>query len=855
MDVTYDSRCFYDGDKPVWLVSGAMHYFRIPGELWEDRIEKAKLAGLNCIETYIAWNMHEPEEGRFDFTGDQDIDRFFSLVEKAGMYIIVRPGPYICAEWDNGGFPAWLTCKPGIRPRENDPLYLSYADRFFDRLLPIIADHQVTRGGKVILVQNENEYFYEDRPGGEEYLTHLNDKLRSSGIDVPIIACNGWKVPIPDTIECVNTWHEIANPIEAMRKVQPDTPKMVTEFWDGTYDVWCQPPGDKGKTSAEVVRRCCEAIGVGSMWNYYMWHGGTNFGFYAGQLFPHTRDIGTVTTSYDYYAPLSEFGGSTKLYLATKTANWMARNLGGFLCNADPVTPASTVDGPFLLQEMKSADGSLLVVRTQTDNQPEKAADLHLPDGTKLTVDISDYEAAVLPVNLKINGFTLDYLNGCLFSMEPLMIFGRAGSDGVVSIDGRVTRFTFPANDQPVVIGDVIVLSTEGVEHTWIMPDGSTVYGEGNFPEESGRAPVTATSQPPVLINWVTYSGFGPLNNEGDWIGIDAPISMDEIGHYFGYGWYRCEVECGADTDTSIYFPNASDRLLIFHNGEYAGTWGKGLGAETGPFPLSLRSGHNDLIFLADNMGRPNTGRKVGMKKGIWSVPGLDWETVPNPQTTIPAGGVPDEAKGQWELKTCWVDLESGCRSVVWDVDLDAGESMHLSISELQEYSYVLVNGELAHYHVALGSAISDFGFNEFDLREFVKPGANRVELRMLGRADESVPERVALYKYRTDARLDGRWSFMPFDPDQASDGDGSHHPLRVHRASFKSTGDYLPLFVNFSSLSKGQVYLNGRPLGRYWSVGPHTHLYIPEPWVLDDNELIIFEEQDAGADGVRLEY
>ncbi|MHB1455747.1 MAG: beta-galactosidase [Armatimonadota bacterium] len=857
--VSFDSRCFYDGDTPVWLVSGALHYFRVPAGLWEDRIRKAKLAGLNCIETYIAWNVHEPVEGEFIFEGDYDVDRFFTLVEQAGMYIIARPGPYICAEWDNGGFPAWLTCKPGIKTREYDKTYLYYADRFFDELLPIITRHQISNGGRVILMQNENEYFYEGRPTGEDYLRHLNNKLRGSGIDVPIIACNGRKVPIPDTVETINTWQEVASQVEFMRKAQPETPKLLTEFWDGTFSQWGHPSEYGGHTPASVTRRCMESIGCSAMWNYYMWFGGTNFGYYGGQVFPNNGDLGAITTSYDYHAPLSEPGGMTDLYRATKTMNWMAQNLSPFLCGADPVKPSASCGGGFILQEMKSDMGSLIIIRTEVDAQEQKSVCLNLKDGKILPINITDYEAAVLPYGFRteIDGkkCVIDYANGSILSLEPLIIFGHHDTEGVICVNAAETHFTYPEDDKPMTLstsaGDIIVLSTEGAEHLWFLDDGSIVWQDLDFPIEQ---PVTP-SMPPVFEGWTTYTDFSTMNGTAAWREIETPASMDELGCLLGYGWYRCRFTSVEETSTTLYFPEANDRLLVFLNGSYLCTWGKGSGAMSTPAPITFPKGANELVILADNMGRPNTGRKVGEKKGIGRSPGLDWQVVPNPHKTVEANGIPAEAQNQWELKTCWTNLESGFRSVIWDVDLGSEESLHLSISGLPEYAFVLVNGKLAFYHVALMSAYSDFGYEEFHLKEHLQPGMNHIELRMLGREDDSVPDGMTLYKYATNDVLRGDWSFTPFDVSQASLGITPSHPLRIHRSTFASNGGNVPLYITFDTMGKGHVYLNGRALGRYWNIGPHRRLYIPETWVEDTNEVVIFEEEGRLPDRIVLEY
>jgi beta-galactosidase len=177
-------RDFLLDGRPVQLLSGALHYFRVHPDHWADRIDKARRLGLNTIETYIAWNAHAPKPGMFDLTGGLDLDRFLRLIAEAGMYAIVRPGPYICAEWDNGGLPTWLFRDPEVGVRRYEPRYLAAVRDYLEQALGVVAPHQVDRGGPVVLVQVENEYgaFGDDK----RYLAALVDRTRAAGITVPL---------------------------------------------------------------------------------------------------------------------------------------------------------------------------------------------------------------------------------------------------------------------------------------------------------------------------------------------------------------------------------------------------------------------------------------------------------------------------------------------------------------------------------------------------------------------------------------------------------------------------------------------------------------------------------------------
>ena len=170
--------------KPVQMISGTIHYFRVHPELWRDRIEKAKMMGLNAIETYLCHNLHEPHKGEFDFSGMLDFERFLDEIHRAGLYAIVRPGPYICAEWENGGLPPWLSVEPGIDFRCSNPAFLEANDRYLNKVLPMVKKHLYTAGGPVVMMQIENEYgsYGKDR----NYLEHIRQVYLRNGIDVPL---------------------------------------------------------------------------------------------------------------------------------------------------------------------------------------------------------------------------------------------------------------------------------------------------------------------------------------------------------------------------------------------------------------------------------------------------------------------------------------------------------------------------------------------------------------------------------------------------------------------------------------------------------------------------------------------
>lgn len=302
--------------KPHRILSGALHYFRVHPDLWADRIHKARLMGLNTIETYVAWNAHAPHRGEWNVEGGLDLARFLDLVAAEGMHAIVRPGPYICAEWDNGGLPAWLFRDTSVGVRRMEPAYIAAVTEFLERVYEIVVPRQVDVGGPVILVQIENEYgaYGSDK----EYLAELVRVTRDAGITVPLTTIDQ---PEPDmlrdgSLPGLHLTGSFGSRTEerfaTLREFQPTGPLMCMEFWDGWFDDWgthhhTTPPEE----SAEAL----EAIlAVGGSVNFYMFHGGTNFGLTNG-----ANDKGryaAIATSYDYDAPLDEAGNPTAKFYA-----------------------------------------------------------------------------------------------------------------------------------------------------------------------------------------------------------------------------------------------------------------------------------------------------------------------------------------------------------------------------------------------------------------------------------------------------------------------------------------------------------------------------------------------------------
>lgn len=610
---------FIINGKPTFLTSGDMPYARIPRELWRDRLWRAKQMGFNCIQTYVFWNATEGREGQWDFSDNLDLDAWLSTIQDMGMYAIVRVGPYSCAEWDHGGFPAWLSIKPGMTLRDSGP-FLPYADQHLAVVEKIVAKHQINHGGNVILVQLENEdphgWGMDDR---FPYLKHLYDQARVNGLEIPLF---------------LSGLHHGAEPSGEHPYPVGASPWFTTEFWTGWIGKWGDM--DPGMLN-EKVRGTWKIIAFGgSGYDYYVVHGGTNFG-YSGDSFEAT---------YDYSAPIGESGQFHNLYYPARRAAMFAQSFASLLTGShdDPGFARSENPGPRVTTRTNPTEGSIIFV----DNFQQKVVASNLPE---VAPDAGAYHApsadekGILSTRIKAGSLTLPQtgslnvapeeprtilvnipwtakscfayvcsnvlLRQAIGDVDYWVCYGAPGDAGEAQLQHATSsgalpppiEFTYPADNSvkeiPMDSGDgrkavFLVMNTDTTKTTWVAngklyigpsfvhEDGSvefpTAGGSGEVYSAAGKtaisgAPATAPELP-ALTAW-TWRDAAREREPGydvkGWGKSEGPQAMESYdGFENRYGWYRTVFHRDAAGQLSLHFAGQSGAFSVFLNGQPA---------------------------------------------------------------------------------------------------------------------------------------------------------------------------------------------------------------------------------------------------------------------------------------------
>ncbi|HEX4052683.1 MAG TPA: beta-galactosidase [Tepidisphaeraceae bacterium] len=824
--IRYDNQCFIINGKDTFLYSGSFHYFRCPKPLWAARFQKMKEAGLNCVETYVAWNWHErqPPASLDDFSKIDmtDLTDWLDMaINQFGFYVILRPGPYICAEWDGGGYPQWLvTKKPADAPknwlRSDDPVYLDWCKHWYTAAAKAAVPFQITHrpAGQpgVILWQIENEYNYADFPATVKLhqLQALAHDSRDLGIDVPLITCMTndplYKTDpflVQNVVECRNTYPGF-NPRNELRDItildryQPEKPKMITELQGGWFsDVGNKLSSQMGFTPEQITHVTLLAWAHGyTGTNYYMMFGGTNLGDWAAAW---------KTTTYDYAAPIREWGGVGPRYFAVQAmANFLKNHavqlerssqIGGS-DDAEDLTDVSTV-------VRQASDGSRFLFIFNNDRDDSARGTLHVATGGikgDLNYDLAPFDAKIL-----------------------------------------------------------------------YLPPDQTDPAKGQWYPQ----PVPPPQRPTDLPADVSITGVrrqvdpGPATDS--WRDLPDGASVEDAGIFDRrYVFYRSDSFGATSALTSLTTRLAGQDSFIAQLNDTrldVQRYGRELVAANWP---AQSNGDSRLLLLYENGGRANGGDDMNARCGLRDLSVGAHLALPHtltnwkirPENSDPAPDIAaDLDDSSWSVTRVGraYQVRPGNAAVFrTTVDLKPQEltTPHfLVFGQLAEQRRVYVNGK----EVAAQTE------PRFDVTSMLRAGANSVAVYVkAGRSRTGIgngveletgksPDAVALHwqisgetvgaagKWQDPALDDSKWETVKLSPAEtaaASADPSGNVPVNLvwYRLRFDLPSPnphvWVPWKLHLEATGNGFIYLNGHALGRWWEVGPQQDFYLPECWL-----------------------
>jgi beta-galactosidase len=904
--VTLDGRSFMIDGRRVWLVSGRVPYARLPRETWGDRIHAAKLAGLNTIETPVFWNRHEVRPGRFDFTGDNDLRHFVDLVGKAGMYCILGLGPFIDSAWEFGGLPPWLaeTSKGALRTTGGP--FLEASSRFITAVADQIRGWQVTSpgtAGPVLVLQCEHEWTCGHEGLAHSYLGELTRYIREAGLNLPIVNANNLWQGVEGQIDGWAGGEDLLPTMRQLVSVRPTQPRLVIDMPLANPDVW-------GREQAEPVspwmlqRRLAEVLAGGGQFNISTFCGGTNFGFYGGRL-PDGPDS-FATTSAEAGAVITADGRHGPAWSAVRRLAHAASRFGRVFANLDPAyqpislrPPAALAAGkkgrasascPAVVHCVGPQGGAAFLFR---DDDTQLELPLLLPEGSTLPVPFGQQLVVwcLFGVNITARA-RLDYANICALGSvgQVLVCFGPAGATAHLSVNGSPIEAQVPTDASPAILDHegltLVILNEEAADSTFmtedavyvgvagLAPDGSPlplpgsrsstrIGADGKHKQHHAEAPRSRPGNGrPTLGAWsmATTDDYAD-GTSARYAAIDGPADLARLGSAYGYGWYRLGFKADATRRAHLVFPFSADRLHLFCDGKAAGVTGVGPGAEREAV-VGLKKGQQQLVVLVENFGRFSGGANLSEHKGLFG-PVYEVEAVKPAKPKIISGppvNILEFRSPLWEVSEG--DTTSPER-LTWVLQHRRRTPLLLSFDQLPASALLLLNDKPVAYLDRSGPR------SVVLTEEQLSRGNNTIQIALAGHSETDEEYRqlasgVRFAEGTVDLTTEGEMAFAKWEAPAASAFSLKHstrHGPAWWRTSL-SMDRPADVYLEPLGLTKGQAYVNGRHLGRYFvataegkAVPPQSRYLIPGSWLKagESNELTVFDEHGGNPSRCRV--
>lgn len=663
--INFDGRGFLVHGKRTYLVAGEFQYPRTPRALWRDRLLRIKRAGYNTVQTYVFWSYHEPTKGRFEFTGEKDLNAYLNLVHSLGLYAIIRIGPYVNAEWDSGGLPVWLRFEPGLRPMTDNAPFYAAVTPYLNKIAPILAANQINHGGPILMVQLENEHTLPGGGGGgtdlsDPYYSWYYKKARAMGLEVPLFfsGLNHSDDPAGDS------------PFDTSLRTSP---WFSTEFWTGWYGVYGVEPG-RGKKLERATWHVLANGGAG--YTHYTMAGGTDF---------DTSNNDQQAASYDFGSPIGQAGDLRATYYYCKRAALFATSFQNLLANSvakDGGDGAEATGDHIQITHRKGPVGEALFL----NNHSAKSA------ATQLTIGAQTYPAAgpftlapgeIVPLLRGYQvapGVSLTLAAARILGMTrfgaltTLVVYGNpnepaelhfaaaharkvgAASGLTVTATEAILKTLIPSSQPRVTVFQagrqtvrVLTMTAALADHTWFLNDGALIacgpdyIGEAEtlpdgtvrlaternslaplptrplptllYTSDIKQSPLTLTPittpnakrasvNPPILGPWQADTSLPfvqPAYNDTGWKASAEPLQMGADGDYGAYAWYRTTVNVPAAGAYQLNFSNGGDWVSGFVNGKHAASF---FMPSNRHIALDLNAGPNKLAFLTAHYGR-----------------------------------------------------------------------------------------------------------------------------------------------------------------------------------------------------------------------------------------------------------
>jgi len=903
--VTHDGRSFMLDSRRIWLVSGQIPYTRLARDVWADRIHAAKQAGLNTIETPVFWNRHEPRPGKFDFSGDNDLKHFISLIGRAGMHCILGLGPYVGSEWDMGGLPPWLLESPTTVFRTQNAPFLEAASRFITAVAEQVRSLQATAsgvGGPIVLVECESDWTCGHETLANSYIGELIRYVREAGLSVPIINSNNLWQGVEGQIDGWSGTQDLLSTSRQLASVRTSHPRVVIDFAIAKPLMWGRP--EPAPVPPMVTqRRLAEALAGGAQYNMRPFSGGTNFGFSGGRSEGAADEF--MCAEFGRGAPISASGQHGECYNAVRRLNHFASRFGRVLANLDPAFHPVVIDpSPDVAdtkggkasarQELsvvhaKGSQGSVVFVFGDEGSARTgvRQSRLLLADGTTMPVTLGQQAVAWCLIDVHVSSKAhLDYCNLNAFAAvgQIFVCYGPGGSRGMLSVNGSPLEVVVPSSGKmPLTIDHetltIVVANEEQIDSIAIGEDAALIGVSGITPEGFPILPVGVKTYTragadgvikQVMVESRSTSGqHGGTLPVGQWsscgvyeyqegsgarfASISGPSEMALMGCPVGYAWYRMKLHNDGTKKAKLLFPNAADRLHVFLEGQSLGVVGRGLGAEQ-IIPASLRKGEQTLVVLAENLGRFSGGMHLGERKGLH---GEAYEAVafkmaaPKLQRGEPVEILPVKAP-VWGV--CEGDTTSPDR-VSWTLNHRRKTPIIMMIGPVNTQGFMMLNGKVLQWLDASGPFSITF------TPEQLGKGSNSIQFAPFGHglgesSLEQLSEAVSFYEGVTPLCSSGDMAFAKWEPPLPSAFTTGRADKTVGPRWFK--GMFTPpdsesaLFFEPVGLTKGQFYVNGRHVSRYFvataagkKVGPQDRYFIPRAFTRPKvpNEIMIFDE------------